>query len=69
MARLLNQPEAAITLPGVLLNLVFTLLIWAVARKQEVYQGLAFCAAMATGLLISALFIAAALVRSQNFKK
>ena len=50
IARLLNQPEAAITLLGVLLNVVFTLLIWAVARKQEVDRGLAFCAAMATGL-------------------
>jgi hypothetical protein len=50
IARLLNQPEAAITLLGVLLNLVFTLLIWAVARKQEVDRGLAFCAALATGL-------------------
>ena len=50
IARLLNQPEAAITLIGVLLNLVFTLLIWAVARKQEVDRGLAFCAALATGL-------------------
>jgi len=54
MARLLNQPEAAITLLGVIVNVVITLLIWVVARKQEVDRALAFCAAMATGLWFKA---------------
>lgn len=50
LARMFGQPEAAITLVGVLLNLGITLLVWALARSLAVDRSIGICAALATGL-------------------
>ncbi|NBU71572.1 MAG: hypothetical protein EBS53_08995 [Bacteroidetes bacterium] len=50
LARLTGQPELAITIVGVLLNVAVTLLVWGLGRRLELDRGMGLCAALATGL-------------------
>ena len=50
LGRLFGQPEAAITLVGVLLNVAATLVVWALFRRLGADRRLGWLAALATGL-------------------
>jgi len=50
LGRLLGQPEAAITVVGVLLNVAATLVVWALFRRLGADRRQALLAALATGL-------------------
>jgi len=50
LARIVGQPEAAITLVGITLNGVVTLLVWGLGRRLGLDRMIGLCAALATGL-------------------